>query len=164
MLAGGVLLLALAAALLLGWRLWQQGRQPVTLPEAAPPLAGLRLDENAEAYTETPRDATPELSGIKVPGYDTLHLPAGETELGLTLPNPEDNPCYFSFELLLADTGESLYSSRLVAPGSCLGSVSLSRPLEAGTHTLIIKIRSYSLEDQTEMNGAEVATQLEVLT
>lgn len=50
-------------------------------------------------------DKTPESSGeavgIKIPGYPSISLPANQQDVEVALLNPEGNPCYFTFELVL---------------------------------------------------------------
>ena len=44
----------------------------------------------------------------------------GEADAEAALPNPEGNPCCFTFELVLTDTDEVPYTSRQVEPGRML--------------------------------------------
>lgn len=55
--------------------------------------------------------------GIKIPGYPSISLPADKQDAEVALLNPEGNPCYFTFELVLTDTDEVLYTSKQVEPG-----------------------------------------------
>ena len=34
----------------------------------------------------------------------------------MNLMNPEGNPCYFTFEIVLNDTDETIYTSKMVEP------------------------------------------------
>ena len=98
--------------------------------------------------------------GIKIPGYPSITLPADQQEVTVALLNPEGNPCYFTFELALKDTGEVLYTSKLVPPGQVISSITLSRALSAGEYNAVIRISTTSLEDGSAMNGANVETVL----
>ena len=98
--------------------------------------------------------------GIKIPGYPSITLPADQQEVAVALLNPEGNPCYFTFELALKDTGEVLYTSKLVPPGQVISSITLSRALSAGEYNAVIRISTTSLEDGSAMNGANVETVL----
>ena len=99
-------------------------------------------------------------TGIQIPGYPSLTIPAGTADVTLALLNPEGNPCYFTFELVLNDTGEVLYTSKMVPPGQMISDVTLSRALEAGEYDATIRITTASLEDGSAMNGANVETVL----
>jgi hypothetical protein len=124
----------------------------------------LELDDNATAYEGAlPEDRSDGMPGIAVPGYASITIPAETTDVQMALLNPEGNPCYFTFELVLKDTGESLYESKMVEPANSINAVTLSRGLAVGEYPLTIRIRTYSLEDHTAMNGANVATTLVVL-
>ena len=46
--------------------------------------------------------------------------------------NPEGNPCYFTFTLVLKDTDETIYQSKMVEPGKAITQITLSKELSAG--------------------------------
>ena len=98
--------------------------------------------------------------GIKIPGYPSITLPKNQQTVSVALLNPEGNPCYFTFELVLKDTGESLYKSKLVPPGQAITEITMARALEAGEYNATIKISTTSLADGSAMNGANVETVL----
>jgi hypothetical protein len=75
--------------------------------------------------------------------------------------NPEGNPCYFTFELVLSDTDEVLYTSKQVPPGQMIEEITLTRPLEVGQYNATLRITTASLQDGSAMNGANVETILE---
>lgn len=98
--------------------------------------------------------------GIKIPGYPSITLPADQQTVNVALLNPDGNPCYFTFELVLKDSGETLYTSKLVPPGKAITEITMSRALSAGEYNATIKITTTSLEDGSAMNGANVETVL----
>jgi hypothetical protein len=98
--------------------------------------------------------------GIKIPGYPSIALPKDKETVNVALVNPEGNPCYFTFEIVLKDTGESLYKSKLVPPGKAITEITMARALEAGEYNAIIKITTTSVADGSAMNGANVETLL----
>lgn len=152
-----LLLVAGGIALGLNWHNWFGPEKPAASGAFHP-----ELDPDARDWTgETLPDKTGgESVGIKIPGYPSITLPADTEEVTVALLNPEDNPCYFTFELVLRDTGEVLYTSGMVAPGKVLTDITLSRPLAAGEYNATIKISTASLEDGSAMNGANVETVL----
>ena len=87
-------------------------------------------------------------------------VPADTTDIEMNLENPVGNPCYFTFELVLKDTNETLYTSKMVEPGKAITNVTLSHGLEKGEYQAVIKISTASLEDGSAMNGANVETTL----
>lgn len=104
-----------------------------------------------------------EQQNIEIFGFLSWHIAAGETEnIPITLKNPADNPCYFSFVITLEDTGEELYRSAMVKPGDTIRSINISRPLEAGQYTASIKILTNELETGNEMNDARFEVELTV--
>lgn len=108
-------------------------------------LAGMKLSRSQQQDTFTPDleqgtgawsgDQLPDKSadsgeavGIKIPGYPSISLPANQQTVQVALLNPEGNPCYFTFELVLSDTNEVLYTSKQVPPGQMIEEITLTRP------------------------------------
>ena len=120
------------------------------------------IDPNAEPYSSGSSSATLGEAEIAIPGYKTVYLPANSKKVGIILPNPEGNPCYFRFCLILSETGEVLYESKLIPPGMALKEITLSRPLSVGEYALDILIETESLSDRTPMNGANLQVTLVV--
>lgn len=120
------------------------------------------LDSNASetASDDENNKEADKPEGIRIPGYPSITIPADTTDIEMNLENPAGNPCYFTFELVLKDTNETLYTSKMVEPGKAITNVTLSHGLEAGEYPAVIKISTASLEDGSAMNGANVETTL----
>ena len=158
-----VLLLLLAGAMMvaLNWNTWFGNSTP-TGPSSSQNV-NFDIDENAGDWNGQPLpDKTEDAPavGIKIPGYPSITLPKDQKTVNVALLNPEGNPCYFTFELVLKDTGESLYKSKLVPPGKAITEITMARALSAGQYEATIKISTTSLEDGSAMNGANVETVL----
>jgi len=120
---------------------------------------GFMLDEGAKEYTGRELESKGGTPGISIPGYGTVTLPGGTTDVKMILLNPEGNPCYFIFELVI--DGESYYKSNLVEPSKCIEDLKLTKPLPKGTHTALLKVSTYSLDESlSPMNGANVEFEL----
>lgn len=147
-----ILLGILLSMLLIGGIVW------VFMNQSVQP----KLDPNASAFdAKLERPASWDDSKILVPGYDTLKMSAGSDMVYVALFNPKENPCYFQFKLIMDETGEELFSTGLVPPGSAVTSVKLPSKLEAGIYDITIKISSFSLSDATQnLNGGEVKTKI----
>ena len=155
--AAVIALLLIAGGIVIGlnWNNWFGDDPPVS--QTDPP----DIDSNAQDWTEQQlENAGGESTGIKIPGYPSITLPADTETVSVALLNPEGNPCYFTFELVLSDTDEVLYTSKLVPPGQAIYEITLSRPLAAGEYDAVIRISTTSLEDGSAMNGANVETVL----
>ena len=156
-----LLLIAGAVTLALGWNTWFGSRAPQG--PVATPTGELDIDENAGDWNgQTLPDKTDDAPavGIKIPGYPSITLPKDQKTVNVALLNPEGNPCYFTFEIVLKETGESLYKSKLVPPGKAITEITMARALSAGQYEATIKISTTSLEDGSAMNGANVETVL----
>ena len=119
------------------------------------------IDPDARDWeAELPGQEEGEAEGIQIPGYPSITIPADTEDVTVALVNPEGNPCYFTFELVLTDTDEVLYTSKMVPPGQMVSDITLSRALSAGEYNATIRITTASLEDGSAMNGANVETVL----
>ena len=157
-----ILLLLIAGAVTVGlnWNTWF-----AAAPDgpSSSQNGNLDIDENAgdwngQQLPDKTEDAP--AAGIKIPGYPSITLPKGQKTVGVALVNPEGNPCYFTFALVLKDSGETLYQSKMVPPGQAITEITMSRALDAGEYDATIKITTTSLEDGSAMNGANVETVL----
>lgn len=123
---------------------------------------GIVFDENASHYDATIKDEDKKSGGIKIPGYADISFTSDSTDFPITLLNPEGNPCNFKFTLTLKETGEELCTTKLVKPGDAICGVTLDQTLSKGDYTLLINISTFNIENGTEMNGAQVKTNLTV--
>lgn len=113
---------------------------------------------NIEHNTGTNEEAQEnEARGIQVRGFTTWSIPANTSKnLSIPLENPEGNPCYFSFEILLSDTGEVIYSSDMVPPGEKISRINITREFDAGDYPATIKIKTNELITGKEMNSPAI--------
>ena len=107
------------------------------------------LDSNAKTQTADDTGEKP-----------TITIEADKKDVQMNLMNPEGNPCYFTFEIVLNDTDETIYTSKMVEPGKAITEVTLEKALAAGEYPATIKITTASLTDGAAMNGANVETTL----
>lgn len=120
---------------------------------------GLDIDPNASSWNGLQdKDEDGEEVGIKISGYPSITIPADEETVTMALLNPEGNPCYFKFELMLKDTGEKLYESKLVPPGDAITEITMSKALPKGEYNAVVKISTLSLDGTTALNGANEET------
>ena len=127
------------------------GDMPV--PLAAP----LTPDNDAVPYNGAGAETE---SIIKIPSYDAAVMTTGSPDAKVALYNPEGNTCWFTFEITLADTGETLYTSGMVAPSMCLENITLNKTLNEGEHTAYVTIREYDVETLEKTGQVSVTTTL----
>ena len=72
-------------------------------------------DLDPDASTQEAEESDPP-EGIRIPGYPSITIPADTKDVTVNLMNPEGNPCYFTFTLVLKDTDETIYQSKMVEP------------------------------------------------
>ena len=158
-----LLLIVAAVTVALNWNTWF-GNTPATgSPSVQNSNLNLEIDENAGIWDgQKLPDKTEDKPavGIKIPGYPSITLPKDQQTVNVALLNPEGNPCYFTFELVLKESGETLYKSKLVPPGQAITEITMSRALSAGEYDATIKITTTSMADGSAMNGANVETVL----
>ena len=122
------------------------------------------IDENIGTSAES--EPSKQTSGIQIQGFWEQSIPAGQTQditLSVPLKNPEGNPCYFTFEISLKDTGEVLYTSKMVPPGEQIGKIDINRALETGDYAAIVHITTNKLETGQQMNSPELQITLHVV-
>lgn len=96
-------------------------------------------------------------SGIEIPGYKSIEIPAGTKDVKIDLTNPESNHVYFEISFYLPETDETIYKSKLIKPGQHIYEITLDREMEAGDYPLTVKYATYKADDSlTPQNGADV--------
>ena len=91
-----------------------------------------------------------------IPGFSSITIPAGVTGVKMTLPNPEGNSCWFSFEVVLADTGEVLYISELLPPAERIERITLTRELDQGEYKGLLTVRMYAMDIHNEFGAVKL--------
>lgn len=97
---------------------------------------------------------------ISIPGFDSWTINSGETKVSANFYNPENNSCYFVISVVLDDTGETIYESKYIKPGQHLYEVELNKALDIGEYQATLHYSTYSTEDLTPLNGADVPFKL----
>ena len=151
LLIAAVLIVALVSgSILFGMWLVRRDRDPA-------------IEDNVKDYYDIYASAADIAAGnYAAPGYSEITFPAGKRDVQIILPNPQGNPCYFRYTLILRDTGEELYRSGLIEPGKAVTDIRLFRPLEAGDYVLELRIEAFSLEERAAMNGINMEVDLKV--
>ncbi|MCL2164173.1 MAG: hypothetical protein FWH55_07235 [Oscillospiraceae bacterium] len=119
-------------------------------PLSAPPTP----DESAEPYIEEEDEENHPLY-IR-PDSGTVTIPANSDILHMVLINPDENDCWFVFDIFLKDTGEQLYKSGLVAPGMCIEDFRISQTFSKGKYDAVLKIHAYEFDSYASISGASV--------
>lgn len=123
-----------------------------------------KLDEAAIAYQMPNGIKNEDPSQIMLPGFGTIQMESGSREIYAALANPEGNPCYFKYTVTLQETGETLYESGWLEPGTAVTEWEISETLEPGEYPIDIEVRTGSLDDyEEEMNKGAIEATLEVL-
>lgn len=151
-----ILLAALCLALVIGGIFVQAHWNSLFPTVPAGPGRQLELDSGAVSWNGVLAQQTGGVTqGIAIPGYKSITIDAGKTDVKVNFVNPEDNPCYFVISLLL-DNGATLYQSKMIKPGFGLYDIRLSEPLAAGEYPATIRYDTYSLDNLSPLNGAAV--------
>ena len=142
------------------WNNWfgEKDNQPTQTSQSD---TSVDIDPNAGNWDGSmPENKGGASKGIKIPGYPSITIAADTENVKMALLNPEDNPCYFKFEIVLKDSNETIFESKYVEPGKAITDVELTKPLSAGEYPATIKISTLSLVGSSPMNGANVETVL----
>ena len=95
-------------------------------------------DVEFEADQEKPEDEdTPSgvEEGIQIPGYESITIPAGTTDVSVELMNPEENNVYFEISFYLPETDETIYTSKMIQPGQHLYEITLDKAMDCLLYT-----------------------------
>ena len=87
-------------------------------------------DVEFETDQEKPEDESTSSSveeGIQIPGYESITIPAGTTDVSVELMNPEENNVYFEISFYLPETDETIYTSKMIQPGQHLYEITLGQ-------------------------------------
>lgn len=144
--------LLILAALVAGGILWYLSQN-----------SGPRLDENAIAYQMPNGMKNEDPNQIMLPGFGTIEMEAGQRTVEAALVNPEGNPCYFKYIISLEESGEVIYESGWLEPGTAVTEWEISEELEPGDHPISMLIDTGMLEDyEQEMNKGAINAVLRV--
>ena len=98
---------------------------------------------------------------IAVPGYDLIEMTADSSVQKVRLTNPPENACSFILSLVLED-GTVLWTGEALSPGEAFTGIKLDETLKAGNYNATLKYTCISIDDNTQLNGAEIKLVLEV--
>lgn len=149
-LIGVTALVCLLIFIFLGYQFWLKPGV-----EVQPEMGGIQFEDD-QFRTE----ATQAAESISIPGFDAWTIPRGRTKVDTHFYNPENNNCYFILTVTLDDTGETIYESKYLKPGQHLYEVELLTAMEAGTYSATLHYSTFSTDDLTPMNGAQLPFQL----
>ncbi len=128
-------------------------------------FAGYKYFLNPDVQFEDDQAFNPQATlseKISIPGFDTWTIDEGEIKVNTRFYNPESNTCYFVVSVILNDTGEVIYKSKYIKPGQTLYEVELKRAMESGTYDATLHYDTYSIADNSPMNGADLPFELVV--
>lgn len=125
---------------------------------------GVTIEENATDWDQSLNNVSGSDAGIRIPGYGSLTVNAGEKNWAITLANPKENHCYFQYSITIDDSETPIYESDYIEPGKAVKEFEVSEPLDAGDYTIYLNIASYSMDgNNTRLNGASVRADLHVV-
>lgn len=91
---------------------------------------------------------------LRIPGFKSMTLEADSHLVDVNLHNPASNKAYMLVRLVLSDTKEILYESKLIEPGKGLYKIYLRVPVDVGHHRAQLHYEPYDMETLTRLNGA----------
>ena len=127
--------------------------------------SGIVIEANASGWNpELPDLSGAQSSGIKIPGYGDITVPADTNTWKITLANPQDNNCYFKYSITIGDDETPIYESDYIEPGKAISEFQVDKALDEGDYTIYMNISTYSMDGKnTRLNGASVKADLHVV-
>lgn len=121
------------------------------------------LDEAAISYQMPNGMKNENPEEIMIPVFGELTMAEGTTEITAGFANPEGNPCYFKYSIVLKEENKVLYESKWIEPGTAVVEINVSEKLPKGNYPILIKIDTGTLEDpEVEMNSGKIESILKV--
>lgn len=121
------------------------------------------LDEAAISYQMPNGMSNTNPEEIMIPVFSQLKMYKNSKKIAVGLANPEGNPCYFKYKIILNDSKETIYESKWIEPGTAVVEVNIKKDLNVGTYPITIKVESGSLDDpNVALNGGEIDSSLKV--
>lgn len=122
------------------------------------------LDKAAIAYEMPGGIVNEDPESISLPGYSIITYRLSEGKVNIPLINPKGNLCYFCYNIYLKDTGELLYRSGYIKPGTAIVEYEFNKNLEKGSYDIIINVEAVDIDDHTiPLNSGEMEAVLEVV-
>ena len=124
---------------------------------------GLTVDPNSGIYVAPEKTETEDAaSGIAIPGWGSITIPANTTAVDVNLKNPSENEGKYNmtFTLTLDGEEEPLAETGLIRPGESALKLNLSRPLEAGEYKAYVHVQPYRISDNSATNNANIGVTL----
>ena len=105
------------------------------------PLLSLPMpDDDARPYSGSQGESNPVLV---IPSYERFAFTAEDLIVRAALLNPEGNRCCLTFEIVLVESGDSIYLSGIVEPGLFIEDIMISRSFQKGEYRANLIIRAY---------------------
>ena len=114
----------------------------INLPDINVPMSKLPVETEGE--TESLLNLK---NSVVFPLVDDITIPVGAANVITMLRNPDGNTCYLSFNIILTETGDVLYSSDPIAPGAHIDEIALAGLLEKGEYAAAVSIKAYAPDD-----------------
>lgn len=120
------------------------------------------LDENAISY-HVDGLVNKDPSNISVPLFTQINIDKSTMKGAVHLANPEGNPCYFEYHIILKEDNTEIYRSDLLEPGTAVPNFKVNRELNEGIYPALMQIKTYSLNNHNvPMNGGDIDINLVV--
>lgn len=122
---------------------------------------GLTVDPDSGTFVEPEIEELENSSeGIAIPGWGSITVKAGETEVAVNLKNPEENRDRYdlTFTIILDGEEEALAGTGLIPAGKSALKLRLAKPLEPGTYDATVLVQPYRVDDGSKTNNAEIKT------
>lgn len=120
----------------------------------------VEMEQTVVALTPTSQKPAP--SNIAIPGYPELTLISDTGVIPAVFENPEGNPCYFKLDLILSDTGQTIWSSENFKPGTGIQSPTAAFIPKSGVYNAELRYTTTSLDDLRPLNTAVTKARLTV--
>ena len=96
--------------------------------------------------------SNPDPKNIRLPGIERIYAEAGSTRVKQLLLNVEGNGYNLQYTIILEETGEVLYKSKIIQPGYGVREFDMTRTFEEGVYPILVNVNS-SAQEESDSNG-----------
>lgn len=100
---------------------------------------------------------------ILLPGIKVINAKEDDTHIEAVLMNPAGNGCYFTYSIILEQSGDTLYTSGMIEPGKAVTQFDINTTLKAGKYPIKIYVQTRDVSNPDIVyNGGALNAELTV--
>lgn len=108
----------------------------------------LKPSDDTPIKIKTGQLTNPNPNNIRLPGIEKIYMEANQKHVNQPLLNVEGNAYNLKYTIVLAQTGEVLYTSKVIKPGYGVKQFDMNRTFKKGQYPITITVSSSAQQDR----------------